>query len=561
MITLTLGRFAHLKPWQLAAVPSAYDEATKAQMLGMPGVRWCRDEMSPNGRGYFVGAHEAIEAIASVLVVARVVKLNDIRTLESELAHDGATFDYWNSAASSIEWLRPYQQVGAGWLAAMGSSSGGALLADEMGIGKTHQAIGAADLLWVTRVAVIAPAIMGKPWRERINGFGDPRWALSSRVMSYEIAQAAMTGGRVKKPKTKFEKAFVEAGNILWGVEPLAPPQLLIIDEGHAYSNPKAKRTKDLMAWLSSLPTRPIVIMLTGTPMTAELVDLWAPLTLIHPGRWGTWFQFAKRYAGGRFEEIEHVDRPVFKAEGRTNIPELKQRLQAVMLRRTKTDVKLELPPRTRTMVPIVLPVKIRNSLAKATQLLQWGGDPHTWKASVGSLLSSVESFKVDAAVELAEEVLAAGGKPLILTLRKATAEEIGNRLLCPVGTGDVVNSKRQALLSSALGAAAATLDAVTVGIDLVGFDTIIFTGLDWIPSKILQGEARLHRIGQLRPVTFYYLIGEGTIDEVVRERVLERLDTFAAAVGGDSSNLGSDLDDDSEDLISDLVKAIKEAA
>jgi superfamily II DNA or RNA helicase len=180
-------------------------------------------------------------------------------------------------------------------------------------------------------------------------------------------------------------------------------------------------------------------------------------------------------------------------------------------------------------------------------------------------MLSATEAHKVQPAIDLARDVLASGHRPLILTTRRETADAIGLALNCPVGHGDTSPDKRRDVLLSGDGAAVSTIFAVTTGIDLVEFDTVIFVGLDWVPSRILQAEARAHRIGQLRSVTVYFLIGRGTIDEVVRERVIERLDVFSIIVGGgrgDEAELSDDLQGESEDdLIASIVRRAKEAA
>jgi len=180
----------------------------------------------------------------------------------------------------------------------------------------------------------------------------------------------------------------------------------------------------------------------------------------------------------------------------------------------------------------------------------------------VSSLLSNVEAYKVDAAVSLARDVIASGGRPLLLTTRKATAAALGEALQCPVVDGDTPPQERQAILAAAP-CGAATMYSVTTGIDLVGYDHVIFTGLDWIPATLLQAEARAHRIGQLRHVHVHYLIGMGTLDEIVRERVIDRLGMFEAVIGGaegDEAAMAQDLGGGSEDLIAGIVTAARES-
>ncbi|MDX1410495.1 MAG: hypothetical protein R3330_20235, partial [Saprospiraceae bacterium] len=111
-------------------------------------------------------------------------------------------------------------------------------------------------------------------------------------------------------------------------------------------------------------------------------------------------------------------------------------------------------------------------------------------------------------------------------------------------------------------GPAAATMHSVTTSIDLVEFDCAIFVGLDYVPSRLLQAEARVHRTGQRRGVTIYYLIGAGTIDEVIQDRVISRLETFAQLTDGaegDQAELAQHLRGATDDeLIAQIVAQVK---
>ncbi len=122
--------------WELDAVPLAYEEAGKAQFHAMPGCRWLRDPKAPNGRGFYRGAAEAITIVTSLLESAGVIRVSDER--RADLAAPVAPIDCTG--------LRDYQIAGAAWCASMVRHTGAALLADEMGIGKSAQAIRAVVL-------------------------------------------------------------------------------------------------------------------------------------------------------------------------------------------------------------------------------------------------------------------------------------------------------------------------------------------------------------------------------------------------------------------------------
>lgn len=507
-------------PWLVQCTPSAYDEAVRVQFGGMPGLAWRKAE------GYYVGPAEAFEPVIDILKAARVV-------MSSELAPN--TWPVY-LPTGEVDGLRYYQAEGAAWCATMLRATGGALLADEMGIGKTAQAITAARRVVPSgTVLVVCPAIVKPHWLKQIVKWASPGGdTLTWVVCSYEVFTRSHKKGQLPKA------------------------DLVIFDEAHYLSNPTTKRSQAAAGYRAA--HAPMILLLSGTPMTTEPADLWHPLDLLHPGRWGSRFSFQKRYCGGHFEEIPGLDKAKWVAVGATHIDELAIRLRAVMLRRTKADVALELPARVRQVVEVELPPKAKKALKAATLALDWAGAP---KQGVGALLSQVEGYKVTAAIDLARECIAAGGRPLILTTRKATAEQIADELRCPCAHGDTPPSERRSVLLSGSGAACSTIYAVTTGIDLVEFDSIIFTGLDWVPSTLLQAEARIHRIGQLRGVTVYYLVGLGSIDEVVRERVIDRLGVIATLAGGDESMMATELGGNDEDILGDLVQQLlmKEAA
>jgi len=535
-----------LPSWLADAVPHAFEEAGKVQFKAMPGIQWIADRASPNGRGFYRGSREAIELVAATLESAGVCKVR------AELGGPAPDIfrDQPPGFGADDKRLRAYQADGVAWLRWMLAHTGGALLADEMGLGKTPQAI-VALCSDSAATLIVCPAVVEPHWNDEIY-----KWARINegsscsklwRVLSYDKFRIAAAKGALPDPGGYTRVVF---------------------DEIHYLSNPKSKRSKAAHEWLAAQPIRPLMIGLSGTPMSTSPKDLWHPLELLWPGRFGSWWQFAKRYCDGHFEDIVNASgarvtdqsgeplKPAWVAEGISRAEELRSRLVHCMLRRTKSQVGAELPPRTRTILEVALPTAARRDLRAATAALDFGAA----RSAVGSLLAHAESYKIDAAEALARDVISVGSRPLLLTTRKESAWELGNRLACPFVTGDDPALERRAKIADAH-CAAATLYSVETGINLTGFDVIIFVGLDWVPARILQGEARIHRIGADKPVTIYFLIARGTVDEVIRERVIERLENFAAVTGakGDELGLVGDLAPESEeDLIAAIVAAVK---
>jgi SWI/SNF-related matrix-associated actin-dependent regulator 1 of chromatin subfamily A len=531
-------------PWQVDAMPYTYSEAAKDQFKAMPGIAWVPDPSCPNRRGCWRGDREAIRLVCATLEAA---KISAPRWPLPEPA--GRPHISELPPADAPPELRQYQHDGAEWIRWQLLHNGGAaLLADEMGIGKSAQAITALDAADPDgRVLVVCPAIVRQHWLAQIARWGSP-WADAGRweIESYEGFQK-----RVRKDAASLD-----------GI------RNLVLDEIHYLANPASQRSKAIDEWLFGMSSRCLPVRrlgLTGTPITSRPADLWHVLHILWPGRFGAisparrrvpW-GYAKRYCNGHYEEIEGVpDRPpVWVFDGASNALELKGRLADCMLRRTKGEVAQELPSRTRVIHEVALPAKARKDLARAQSAINWKGQA---KFGVQSLLSNVEAYKIAAAVELTREIVAGSGRVLLVTTRIPTAHELADKLRAPQVDGETPADQRRAVIAEAP-VAVATIKSITTGIDLTGFDNVIFVGLDWVPATLLQAEARVHRLGQDKAVTMWYLIGVGTVDEIVKDRVLAKLETFADVIGAGSDGLLEDMRGGTDDeLLAGLVELIE---
>lgn len=560
----------------------SYDKAAIAQFKSMPGCMWDKD------RRVWTAPAEAASMIAATLVKARIAKLRGplVEIPEPspiEIADDSNLYDY--------------QREGVDFVVDRCTRFGAALLADDMGLGKSLQALCAIQHMNprgnLGRVLVVCPAVVLDHWVEETKRWIDaevtkvvsayPNWD-GIGVVSYGVLAGIMlaphhlewrsSDGQWFRHQTYADRDRAEwacgierreDSSVEWRVvtmrRPLPTAAVMVLDEVHYLSSYKAQRSRAVRAYLES--SRPkAVIGLSGTPLTARPRDLWHPLDLLYPNRFGRFFSFAARYCDGHYKEIEGLEKEVWDCDGASNLEELGSRLKPLMLRRTKNEV-LELPDRQRIVLPISLPDRVLSSISRAFADIEGS-------ATVQATLSSTEGYKLPHAVELTADLVKQGHRVLLLTTRKKTAADIAKRLRkeridAPVATGDTNATKRAALLNSAKSAAVATIFSVTTGINLVGFDVIIFVGLDWVPSTLLQAEARIHRIGQTKKVTYYYLIGLGSVDEIIRSKVIERLDNFAVLMGDENSDekqLASTLEHKQKtDLITEIVEMVRRVA
>lgn len=312
----------------------------------------------------------------------------------------------------------------------------------------------------------------------------------------------------------------------------------VVFDEGQVLANEKSKRSKACRELAGRATNR---IITSGTPFQNRSNELFNIVDTISPGRFGKWLSFMKRYAGAFQEDVpvrggeEGEMQKVWNTKGASHQDELAERMKFFTLRRTKTDpeVKLELPSKTRTLREIDVAKEYRN--------------PDRWwslenKNNAQIALGIAAEGKIEAAVELALEAVSNNSSVVLFMHRKEVAKALKKRfaeegIKAFMLTGDETTARRQANAEEARAKGSsvciATIEAVGTGVNYLTFaDVAIFIELHYVPGKMLQAEDRLHRPGQQNPVTIYYLIAMGTIDERIRDVVLRKWRTFEDIIG-----------------------------
>jgi SNF2 family DNA or RNA helicase len=526
-------------PLHFVELHCRYDLAAIAQFKSTPGCYWDVEAK------IWKAPIEAAELLAERLEKARIAKVKAPPEPPMWDTHVPERF---------LEGIYDYQKDGVRFLVSRAGRLGGAVLADEPGLGKSLMGLRAVQALRDPtggRVLILCPAVVVPHWQQQITRWlglpstrltkAAPTWEDGFAVCSYDTFRSITTS----KP--------VGAKRLRYHVDAVSSARYVILDEIHYLSSSKAQRSKAVRRYLEEHETYG-VIGLSGTPMLVRPKDLWNPLDLLWEGRFGSWFSFTERFCDARWEEIPGVEKKVWKHDGASNLEELSRRLKPLMLRRARSEVLKELPERQRILLPVEIPPDVAKSMSRAYADIDTSD-------SVQSLLSRVETFKLDAALQLAQDLEAQGRRPLLYTTRRETAEQLGKKLRWPWVTGETPAAERRAKLLAGGSGAVATVYSVTTGIDLLEFDVGIFCGLDYVPSTLLQAEGRHHRVGQTRSVGYYYLIGLGTIDELVQRVVIERLEHFVAVMGNapDEAQMANDLTGaDEDDILASIVELVK---
>lgn len=408
--------------------------------------------------------------------------------------------------------LRDYQLDGVSRIVGNLQLDGAAILADDMGLGKTLQTISAWECIRrPIPLLVVAPASVRRGWVREFK-----KWCATDAHLVETGKQAAALTGQEQVVITSYELAKKLPTQFV--------PHMLVMDEAHLLRGRMAGRSQTLLDIAHLCAYR---LALTGTPMWSRPRDFWMLLKILFGYRFGTADEFDYAYCGASVNQWGGKEN-----RGATRLNELKKRLAYVMLRRTKEEVAAELPEFTR-VIRWVPKLKAATKALESFALKQ---------LPFSDALNATLDAKIDAAIEAAKDA----GRFVLVTWQKAHANLLYEKLNeeglpCELITGDISHAEREASVARAARTGASlvcTIDSTNAGVDGMQHvaDTVIFHALDYVPIKLAQMEARLHRIGQRNAVTAVYLAMEESADSYVVDVIVDKLDQWKASMGSDST-------------------------
>lgn len=421
--------------------------------------------------------------------------------------------------------LRPYQEEGILWILRLAHAGFGACLADDMGLGKTLQAIAAA----LSRAEdgptlVVAPTSVCGNWFAEIQRFA-PTLQPSLYRESERSSLLENAGARdvVIVSYALLQQAHAAFAARNW--------HTLIVDEAQVIKNAIAKRTQAVF----QIPAD-FRLALSGTPVENRLAELWSIMRFCNPGLLGSLSQFRERFAG-----------PIERNRDREAQRRLRRLLAPFILRRTKSQVLDDLPPRTELVWTVPLEkveaahyealrrqavtaaeAALEQSglqarfqiLAQLTKLRRAACDPRLVTPDLDLVGAKVQTF-----TELVSELTANGHKALVfsqfvdfLTLLREPldAAKIAYQYL----DGSTPSADREQRVRDFQAGKGElfliSLKAGGFGLNLTAADYVIIADPWWNPAAEDQAMGRAHRIGQSRPVTVYRLVAQGTIEEQI---------------------------------------------
>lgn len=432
--------------------------------------------------------------------------------------------------------LRDYQREGFVWLARLAQWGVGACLADDMGLGKTVQ-----TLALLLHRAALGPQLVVAPTSVSLNWLAEAsRFAPTLQLHSYRDRRSLDDLG----PR---DLLVVSYGLLQQDAAQFATRQwsTLVLDEAQAIKNAASKRAKAVHALKADFR-----LVATGTPVENHLGELWSLMRFLNPGLLGSQERFNQRFAG----PIERGSQRARKA--------LKTLIQPFILRRLKSQVLDELPPRTEITCRVPLSAEeahLYEALRRqALDNLSQGEDGEHQPLQVLAELTRLRRFcchptlvlpdcglpgsKLEAFAEIVEELLDNRHKALVfsqfvdhLAIVRSWLDARGIRY--QYLDGSTPAKARQARVEAFQGGDGEifliSLKAGGSGLNLTAADYVIHLDPWWNPAVEDQASDRAHRMGQQRPVTIYRLVTENTIEERILALHAEKRDLADSLLEG----------------------------
>lgn len=250
--------------------------------------------------------------------------------------------------------LRTYQHHGVDWLSFLFENSLHGILADDMGLGKTLQtlaAIAASTSCRVDSVAsaprclIVCPAVVVDHWlteaTSRLSGVFESVVDYSGSSSERKKTRGLLSSTSVSPPGASF---IVTTYSVLRSdVDFLKQTEyaFVVLDEAHLVRNPA---TSLFSAVRQLVATHRVA--LSGTPLQNNVADLWSLFEFLMPGYLGEFAAFRKEFVLPISKSRERNATPKQKEVAALAITRLHQRVLPFILRRTKSQVLKELPPK-----------------------------------------------------------------------------------------------------------------------------------------------------------------------------------------------------------------------
>lgn len=460
--------------------------------------------------------------------------------------------------------LRPYQKEAVSFLVSLFREKLSGILADEMGLGKTISVLGFLLTLRMSNLLpadcrpplIVLPASLLYNWAHEI-----------ARFCPGLLLHIHAGPDRKKRLESSAPPDLILTtyGTLRNDPDLSRGPDFacLVMDEAHQVKNPDSLTHKAL----AQIPARQ-KIAVTGTPVENRLSDLWGLFALLMPGLLGSRAQFERRFLREEAGEEERNRR----------ISLLKNLVSPLILRRTKTMVLTDLPPKLEVEIWVdpaeeelqhihALKREARQEIERLgasgegplrmayltllLRLRQQACHPLLLPSELRGGRESSSKFtlvldKISEGVEEGHKILLFSQFTGILDLFEARLPERGITTVRLDGSTPIPERQRRVNLfqrdsPDSPKVFLASLKAGGVGLTLTKADYVFHYDPWWNPQVEAQASDRSHRIGQTRSVFIYRFLVRGTVEERVQDLKNSKRALFTRLLDGEGPEPGGE--------------------
>ena len=438
--------------------------------------------------------------------------------------------------------LRKYQRDGYRWLRTLDGYGMGGILADDMGLGKTVQVL--SYLLAMKESGQRLPSLIVCPASLVLN------WQEECQKFTPQLSCVAVDGDAAHR--AELAKQWAEADLVVTSYDLMRRDEELysgqqfyacILDEAQAIKNHTTQKYKAVCGVNSK-----VRFALTGTPVENRLGELWSIFSFLMPGYLPPYKTFCARF-----------EKPIVQEGDKDALRRLNQLTGPFILRRMKSEVLKELPPKTENLHRIELDEQQRKlylaAVVDAREKLR-AAKPEDKMAVFAVLMRLREiccdprlvadnwdggSAKLDACMELVTAAVEGGHRILLFSQFTSMLELLAKRL-DEAGVshftlqGSTPKPVRAELVRRFNNGEAdvflISLRAGGTGLNLTAADIVIHYDPWWNVAAQNQATDRAYRIGQRNPVQVYKLIAQDTIEEKIVELQQAKQDLAETVTG-----------------------------
>ncbi|KAK6637968.1 hypothetical protein RUM44_008392 [Polyplax serrata] len=268
-------------------------------------------------------------------------EINDVAAIAESIQPTGNTL-LTTSVATPIPFLlkhilREYQHIGLDWLVTMFERKLNGILADEMGLGKTIQTIALLAHLacekgnWGPHLIIVPTSVMLN-WEMELK-----KWCPAFKILTYYGTQKERKHKRAgwTKPNA-FHVCITSYKLVIQDHQSFRRKKwkYLILDEAQNIKNFKSQRWQLLLNFQTQRR-----LLLTGTPLQNNLMELWSLMHFLMPNVFQSHREFKEWFSNpvtGMIEGNSEYNENIIKR--------LHKVLRPFLLRRLKTEVEKQLP-------------------------------------------------------------------------------------------------------------------------------------------------------------------------------------------------------------------------